>query len=77
MYQTFALTLSPHTGRVSLRPVAQNGMTCQSFMQFADEDAAQAFLTKHQASRVYGGVATINGTYRMEVPVEQKVEIKQ
>ena len=72
MQQTFALTLSPRSGRVSLWPVNEKGLLCQPFMRFENESKAQAFLDKHQAIRVLGG-ATINGTYRMDVPQEQEV----
>lgn len=66
MQQTFALSLSPISGRVSLRPVTGSEIACQALLTFRDERAAQRFLTNSRAVRVCGG-ETINGTYRMEV----------
>lgn len=71
MQQTFALTLSP-SGRVSLRPVSGSHIACESLLTFRDETAAQRFLDNASAIKVSRGT-TINGTYRMDVPVEQKV----
>lgn len=72
MQQTFALTLSPLTGRVSLRPVSGSHIACESLLTFRNEEAAQRFLSSSKAVRVSRGT-TINGTYRMDVPQEQKV----
>ena len=71
MQQQFALTLSPQSGRVSLRPVVHGLMHCKPFMTFADESKARAFLDKSQAVKVRGG-ATINGTYQMEIVPQQE-----
>lgn len=73
MQQTFALTLSPHTGRVSVRPVVNGKQACEALFTFASEELAQAFLDNAKAVKVRGD-ATINGTYRMEiVPTQQEV----
>lgn len=60
--QQFALTLSPQSGRVSLRPVTHGILQCKTFWTFRNEAEAQQFLDKSQAVKVRGG-ATINGTY--------------
>ncbi len=76
MQQTFALSRSPRTGRVSVRPVSKGKQACEALFTFASEELAQAFLDNSKAVKIRGG-DSINGTYRMEiVPQAQEQEVK-
>ncbi len=73
MPTTITITLrTQRDGRIALHTHNVLGRMCCTALMITTIEGAQMLLDESHAVKMHGSTSAINGTYRMDVPIEQK-----